>query len=384
MKFAVISFALMLATVDTASAQEPVRIEMDHSVPWTHEQSGLVIPPSIDAIPRRSATAFAIGGWDQSVQFETADSSTIISVYIYQAAVQDVGVLFAEAQKPLEGRVSYYGAATPIAPPLAFSPPGDAVMSGLKIFYNTTGQYRSTALAIVAVGEEWIVKFRLSSKDKTPADLQRLLTQSIAAIAWPKAVPHGVASLPSVCAKSLSAMPEVKPVRGNTITTGLLGSIIGLLPPASTADDPATGTKGVRYCRDMSASIPFSVYRPDGAEDRYIISLGDSGRAVFVEPDLDDAILSKSKTKAKQSPAYSIRMVVPGQSISFQPHRGFVPPKQALRIVAAGQHRWRKVDGALKFGWFVTLNEANFDYRPAYPKLPSCLRASEIPSPPPR
>jgi hypothetical protein len=152
-KFFVITFAFLLSAGGHASAQQPVWMTMDHTVPWIHEQSGLVVPPSIAAIPRKSAMAFASGGWDQSMQFETADNSTLISVYIYQAAVQDVGMLFAEAQKPLERRVDYFGGATPIAPPIAFLPPSDTVMSGLKVFYNTTGQYKSTALAIVAVIE---------------------------------------------------------------------------------------------------------------------------------------------------------------------------------------------------------------------------------------
>jgi hypothetical protein len=128
--------------------------------------------------------------------------------------------------------------------------------------------------------------------------------------------------------------------------------MMGLLPPASTADDIEAGAKGVRYCRDTSASIPFGLYRPNGAEDRYVISLGDSGRAVFVEPDLDDAIQSKIKNKAKRPTAYSIRMVVPGQSISFQPHQGLIPPEQALRIIAAGQ----VISTSNRGGNLVTIN----------------------------
>jgi hypothetical protein len=324
-------FAIALSAAPLA-AQQAKPLQLDLTNGWTHEQSGLVFPKEIGSMPFFSATQFAEGGWDVSLQYSPANQADAVSIYVYQAAVQDVGLLFAESRRSLENRKQVYSAVTPLAPTSAFTPPGQNSASGLRIAYDTQGTYKSTALAIVPMGRDWVVKFRLSSTTLSASELDTRLTDAVKMLGWPEdRKAHLEAIEAPSCTTSLGPFKKAKPVKadgGNALLNALFASA---LTGEASEDAEAEGVSTVRYCRDQNTSFPFGVYRPDNAVDRYTISLGDSGRAVFVEPDIASMLLDEGKSK--KGPQYTVRMVVPGLVDTYPSHDRMPSPEQAVSII---------------------------------------------------
>jgi hypothetical protein len=325
------SLAIALCAAPVA-AQQAKPLQLDMATGWTHAQSGLRFPKEIKALPFSSATQFADGGWDVSLQYSTADQSDAVSVYIYQAAVQDVGMLFSESRTSLENRKQVYTSVAPLAPVATFTPPGQSGASGLRIAYNTGGAYKSTALAIAPLGRDWVVKFRISSTTLSASDIDARLTDAIAMLGLPDdKLSHPDATEAQSCNTTLPPFKKAKRVKadgGNALLNALLAS--------ASADDSADTEEPVkaRYCRDQNLTFPFGIYRPDNAVDRYVISLGDSGRAVFVEPDMASMLLNEgSETK---DPPYTVRMVVPGLVDTYPTHDRMPSPEQVFSVIENG------------------------------------------------
>ena len=332
-----ISKTLRVATIAIAlyavplAAQQAKPLQLDMTSGWTHEQSGLVFPEDMGALPFLKATQFVDGGWDLSLQYGPANLADAVSIYVYQAAVQDIGLLFAESQTSLENRKQVYTSVSPLAPVAAFTPPGQSSASGLRIAYDTEGAYTSTALAIMPMGRDWVVKFRMSSSALSASELDASLTDAIDMLGWPeeKRV-HPEAIEAQSCSSSLPPFKNAKRVKadgGNAMLNALFASAISTESAEPEADELVTA----RYCRDQNIAFPFGIYRPDNAVDRYVISLGDSGRAVFVEPDLASMLLDESDSK--KGAHYTVRMIEPGLVETYPSHDRMPSPEQAISII---------------------------------------------------
>ena len=360
MRFALLCLAAaLLCAVPSVSAQQPAQLAVEEGKPYTHAQTGLILPLTLQGLPRSRSVEYAAGGWDVSIQYSPPDFGTVISVYIYQAGVQDVALLTAEARKPLEHRVDYYGTVKPVTAVASFAPPGDTVASGLRIAYDTNGEFKSTALAIAPLGPDWIVKFRLSSKTLSGVQLEGLLSKAIGGLNWPKAAtPHPVAAEMVDCAKPFPAIQPAKAAKAD-VSSGLLGALMGMVPDTSFAKDASGKDIPIRYCRSSTANSPMGIYHPDNASDRYVISLGDSGRIIFVHPDsvagLSDAIAAEKAGKKKKKVAgtpYTVRFVVPGTAFTYPGFQSMPTPAQALGAVQSGG----AISSAQRGGNVVTVN----------------------------
>ncbi len=315
----------------SASAQRPVRLDIDHSKAWKHDRTGVVLPAAIDGIPRKSITEFEAGGWDVAAQYDIDNYAAVVSIYLYQAAVQDPSLLIAESRIPLETRKDVYGEVKPFTDVVPFAPPGDPVASGLRIAYETGGQFKSTALAIAPLGEDWIVKFRVSSRTMSPPQLNALVDRAIAALNWPtKASPHQAAVAMTACTTPTPELKKAKIVKQDG-AMALFGALVG---GAIAADDNQPVTR-VTYCRDLGASRQFGLYRAENDPQRYLLSLGDSGRAIFVGRDeLSETVSGEMKGKKKSGAIYAVRLVVPGSTTQYPSVDRLPPPDQALQIVS--------------------------------------------------
>ncbi len=317
------------------AAQQAKPMQLDMANGWTHQKSGLRFPKEIKALPFSSATQFADGEWDVSLQYSPADQSDAVSIYVYQAAVQDVGLLFAESRNSLENRKQVYRSVSPLAPVAAFTPPGQNNASGLRVAYNTEGAYKSTALAIAPLGRDWVVKFRVSSTTLSATELDARLTDAIGLLGWPEDKYKHVEGIEAQnCTSSLPPFKKAKRIKadgGNALLNAIFASAISEKADEAEMDAEAEEQSTSRYCRDQSTQFPFGIYRPDNAVDRYIISLGDSGRAVFVEPDMASMLLDDSDTK--KGTHYTIRMIVPGVVETYATHDRMPSPDQVVSVI---------------------------------------------------
>jgi hypothetical protein len=327
----IVGIATALSATPLAAQQaKPLQLDMTNG--WTHEQSGLVFPKEMGALPFLSATEFAEKGWNVALQYSRGNQADSVSVYVYQAAVQDIGLLFAESRRSIEGRKQLYTSTSPLAPVAAFTPPGQKSASGLRIVYNTGGAYKSTALAIVPMGRDWVVKFRISSTTLSAAELDARLTDTIAMLGWP--ADKRVDTSAQAAVQCINQLPEFSEA------TELKSSGAYALESATSAltifkkmeEEKGHRPISPRYCRDKDDGTPFAVYRPDDVQDRYMISLGDSGKAVFVEPD-PSRKMRIAKGESSAANAYAVSVVLPGY-IDFYPSFDRMPsPEQAMKIV---------------------------------------------------
>jgi hypothetical protein len=222
--------------------------------------------------------------------------------------------------------------------PLGFAAGGAPVASSLRqVFIKATGPYRSTALAVMPLGE-WIVAVRMSAKSLSADELDAGLMQLIGAIRWPAGAPAAAAAAPPApamaavpvmaCAAPLSfrKAKALKP-EGSDMLMQLIGSIA--MQNAS-ASKPAAPVLPSRWCREGEAKAEYGVYRSDreGAAG-YALALGDAGRIVWVEPSLMGQI--------EKNGHYSVSLDdVDGRTLAFPSFNGMPAPEQVWDLVGKG------------------------------------------------
>jgi len=165
-------------------------------------------------------------------------------------------------------------------PATAFTPVGQSNARGLRAVYAASGAgFTSSAAALTATGE-WYVAVRESSKTLTPEQLLARLEQTFASIRWPKEKVASPAALPiTACAKALAQGEDAQPApadMGSTLLASALGGIISNAPEKDEVAAPA------HWCRDPYKIEGAGVYRPDEANDSYLIAFQDAGRGVWV------------------------------------------------------------------------------------------------------
>src|SRR6185295_13695460 len=99
------------------------------------------------------------------------------------------------------------GAAPPVVAP--FTRPGASAATGLRTATTDPNpRLTSTALAIVPLGANWLVKIRLGSNRLDPAALDQRLSAFIAALPWPDETGTAHAAVPiQPCATPLRLRP---------------------------------------------------------------------------------------------------------------------------------------------------------------------------------
>jgi len=295
---------------------------------WQHAQTGLVLLPQLAGLPRRALTDATASEHDVTAQFEAPDGSVSATVYIFHPAIPDVALWFDRARTAVESRNLFRDAAPASADPVAFAAPGATAASSLRqVYANAGGAYRSTALAVIPVGE-WIVSIRMSAKTLTADRLDAQVQQAIASIRWPR--PGGGVALAATpiraCATPLT-FAKAKPVQatGTDMILALLGSRIA----AQAKADPATPPQPARtWCRDGDGRLEYGVYRDGGAG--YEMAIYDAGRSVSVHPSVMGQI-DKSGT-------YSVSLTdVDGTVSTFPTFDALPSPKQVWALVAGGK-----------------------------------------------
>lgn len=319
-------FAKLYATVALmlplgALAQAPVKVPGGR--PFEHKNSGLKLPPTLAGLPRTTVVDLMAPQLDVTTNYATSDNSEALTVYIYRTTAGAVPVWFDRAVWQIEHRPIY---GTPVrsegAP--SFAPPGQSAQSGMIAAWTTTGsQYRSTALALVPVGE-WLVKFRYSSATMDAPTLTAKLRAAVEAIGWPRAIPPAPAAAPVLsCATPLAFSGQAVPLKRNkdaafqdALVSGLFGIAQGKRRP------------GVVWCSDPAPAPSGAVYRAGESKDSYLLALSDAGRGIRVGPDNGAALLDKAAV-----PGWSIELVLPGRTVGYSPVDRLPSPDAVLAIV---------------------------------------------------
>lgn len=286
-------FAITVLTLFASAANAQQRaLSVPATSAWQHAKTDLILPPKLAGYPRTAISDATTTELDISASFTAPDQSTFITVYLFRPALMSVPVWFDRAEVQILNR-SQFGAVRPISDAQAFVPPRAKIASALRRTYRPDKNYRSTALAILPLGD-WLVAVRLSSTQLEPADAEARLGEVIDAIRWPQSVPESVAAVPVLpCPSALAYARKAKLIAPDMSST-LMGALL-----AGVADDvradPKAQAASVPLCREQPGQPEYGVYRAPAAQDSYVVALGDAGRVVNVSPSLSGLVDGKRK-----------------------------------------------------------------------------------------
>lgn len=287
--FAINRFAALAALVMAAgsgaalplAAQEPPPAPaLRPASTWSHDRSGLTLPATLAGFTREDSKQFDKEGYNVGVRFSDKASGSWADLFIYRAAPASVAVWGDRATSgmfanPMLGEVDI--ATVRIA---RFTPPnGAGDKSGLRVVTPTKGELTSSGLAIY-LHDGWLVKLRMSSQTMDAATMEARIGEFVAALALPAAKrPAPAFAEIEDCATPLATGKKAKLSKLDMMGSIMLG---GLLGAAREKDAEETGAPVSVWCRDPASQPQYGVYRPGGADDRYLIALGDTGTSLSV------------------------------------------------------------------------------------------------------
>ncbi len=328
MAFRVIAAILIAGTIPALAQTKPAPLETEAGKPFKHDNSGITLPATLLGFPRNEGQEYVKPQLDVAFRYFPADTNEEVSVYIYRVTSGVPSLWFDVSSNSIEQRAAF-GRKTRFEMPLTFTPPGQAAASGLKAAWTLSdAPYRSTALAIVPVGE-WLVKIRYSSATLEVASLTRRLDEVVAAIGWPGKIEQAPAAAAIAdCTKPLKLNGASKPVKADGAS-----ALIDALMAANVRDKKDKEETGdsmpVAWCRDRAVKAPALVYRPVESENSYLLAFTDSGRAVWTRPSLS-GLLGAGKG------SWAVSIVLPGETINYL-GRDRLPEPGELSKILEGQ-----------------------------------------------
>lgn len=348
--------AAMVLGIGSAQAQEPRKIELPAKASFKHPHSKIQLPPVLAGLPRSGAMEFEADQLDMASEYATPDASEAYTIYIYRNVAAGVPVWFDRARWMVENRATLgtptlHGAG-------AFVPPGRTNASGLLATYALDGKaYRSTGVALLPVGD-WLVKMRISSQSLSPSELEARMKTALAEIAWPKKMDPAPEAVPVAgCTTSLALSGEAKPAEKDESSGAamLVGALIGQMGAMEKAPRPAAAPTAIRWCRDPTAVEGGAVYRADAQTDGYLITLGDSGRAVSAGRNAATALMESAGEKKTGGERYEVSVIFLAQTMTSALLDRLPPPAQALTIAGKGPFAtsfgtWGNAKGKLTIG----------------------------------
>lgn len=332
---------LALATATPAAARD-LGVPADKG--WKHAETGLILMSQLAGLSRIALTDATQSERDVAAQYDMPDKSVFATIYLFHPAISDVALWFDRSQTALETRDTFRHAAPASADPIAFTAANNGTATSLRQVYATTGgAYRSTALALVPVGE-WIVSIRMSAKTLTADQLDVRLQQLIKAIRWPSsattatsaAAPVTACTAPLTFTKAKQAKPN-----GADLLMSLMSNTVAA--KAKTEEKLTPQPLHPTWCRDGTARTEYGVYRSSASTGGYVMALYDAGRVISVYPSL--------MGQADKSGTYAVSLEdVEGTTSVFPSFTALPSPKQVWDLVESG-----KRNGTVK-GKVITIN----------------------------
>src|SRR4051794_20676419 len=161
------ALALLLAAVPQparAEQTQPRTLAVPATASWQHAESGMILPPRVDGLVRGEIHDSTDTEMDVSAGYTDQAEGLAATVYLYRTMVPDVALWFDRALTVIMLRPGWGLEGAPPPTPIAFARPGSATLSGLRASQDVNiADVHSTAVAIVPLGANWLLKIRLSS-----------------------------------------------------------------------------------------------------------------------------------------------------------------------------------------------------------------------------
>jgi hypothetical protein len=335
-KVVVASAALALTPAIPAAAQQDLAIRPGEA--WTHRHSGIIVPPTLGGNALTQAKAFAQDDLDVGLTFEPDGAQDFVSFYVFRNTNGGAPVWFAQAQWAIENR-AIYGAPKLAAPPRAFALPGQAVTNGLRAVYapqTAGGFFTSTGVVLVPVGN-WYAKLRISSRNRTPSELEALIDRVIGEIQWPQQAAVAPAALPVIaCPTPLAFDKQSKDLTGGGMEEIVAAAIVSAADGDDSVKKEAMPATPVQWCRDRQLNNNIATYRANEATEAYLLTFGDNGNGVSVGLSSVNKIMAELEGK-KAKLRYSVTLHTAAEAANFISQDRLPSPERAIDIVNANR-----------------------------------------------
>lgn len=278
------AFALCVAAISPAAAQDQARIDVPATASWKHAETGLVLRSSIAGYPRGAITDSSGSELDVMVQYAEG-GATRVTLYIFRPSLMSVPIWFDRSETQILLRSDAFGTPVPAGPIRAFVPPHADTASGLqRVYVPGSGDYKSTGLVMIPLGE-WLVAVRASSTELDPEALEARLGEVVAGIAWPEKVAASPAAVPvAACTGVLAYDRKAKP-RKPDMAQALMGAVLlGIPEDKIEKEAPAKASPPPVWCREGTPGGDYGVYRANDATNAYVLAAGDAGVTINVTP----------------------------------------------------------------------------------------------------
>lgn len=322
-------FGLLLAAASVAHSStaiaQPSDLQAKVGKDWKHKATGVKLPAMLAGLQRDNVSAFDGAETDVGANYWSADRSDNITVFLYRNVSANAPVWFDRARSLILLHSTKY--VNPRSLGIrSFTPRGQQAASGLMEIFATEGQYRSTGVILFPING-FFAKIRVSSKSRDAASLEQLIVAAANSIDWASRQKEVAAARMQDCA---SPLPQRGPAKLATVSSedrtmsALIGGIVAQASAIKTAPSSMV------YCREAGPlKIPYGLYRADGSNERYLLALLDSGRAVAVGSSDLTQILSEMKT----APRVSVTHIGMEKTSTYGDFETLPLPGQALEMI---------------------------------------------------
>ncbi|MBB3692149.1 hypothetical protein [Sphingomonas sp. BK580] len=298
---------------------------------WMHAQTRVVLRPQVAGLTRRSLSDSTETEHDVTAQFESADHATFATLYLFHSALPEVPVWFDRARAALETRDLFRHAAPASEAPIAFVASGTIPAALRQTYAIVDGPNRSTALAVMPLGE-WLMVLRMTGRGNS-ATLDRQLTDFVTALRLPQdAAAHPAA--PIVACPSALAYGKAKMVKPET--TDLLLSFLGAMAVEEKKTEPAPVSTRP-WCREGEPGDGFAAYRREDETDGFGLALQDAGRVAWTRLSVASQFAAQQRAGERlvKASTWAVTLSdVDGRTLTFPSFTALPTPKQVFEDIS--------------------------------------------------
>jgi hypothetical protein len=306
----------LVGTASMAAAQ-PGDLALPADQDWQHQWSAMAFPSRLSTFTRERIVQFEQRQTNVAAVYNDARTGTQLTIYVYRPILPETAIWFDRALVAIGARDLFGSVNLDKVKIGSFVPPGGQNASGQFAVIDTSGTIKSTAVSLHRSGE-WLIKLRISSEKLSVKQMGAVLGNVQASLPPIEQPDLASAYLIEACAPPLTfavAKPFVDPKGDAALALEASLDVMvanGLRPAGKVLPDAP------RYCRDGEPQQRYTVYRPQGAADRYVVAFSDAGKSISVFP---DALYGAEPGGAS---AVGVYQVVSGDGLATAIYRPFL------------------------------------------------------------
>lgn len=296
---------------------QPADLVLPLDEDWQHQWSAMAFPARLSNFTRKRIVQFEERQTNVAAIYDDAQTNTQLTIYVYRPILPETAIWFDRALVAIGARDLFGGVNLDKVNISSFVPTGGQNATGQYAVIDTEGRIKSTAVSLHRSGE-WLIKLRISSEQLAADEMSDVLNGVLASlppVEQPEPVPAYLIDNCELPLTFTEANPFVDP-KGDA-ALALEASVDAMLANGRIPNDrlqPAA----VRYCREGEPQRQYTVYRPVGTADRYVVAFSDAGKSISVFPD------TLYGAEPGGASAVSVYQVVSGSGLATAIYRPFL------------------------------------------------------------